>query len=134
MTEAIEIVGRASMVTTDTAVDTAPPKLPLRRKTSPERGDPRFGQSSVTNGRHMHIDPDAGTASWQRRYKDIFNLIAIDSDDEGARQQARRVAMIALVCERYESELAAGKTIDLGLYGTMSDRFSRAIEPPRSAQ
>jgi hypothetical protein len=111
-----------------TPTDGGGSRKPPGRRTHPMAGDAQYGRSSVTNGRHLHIQSDAGNTAWQRRYKDVFNLIVVDGDDEGARQQVRRVVSAALVCERYESELAAGKSIDLGLYGMMSDRFSRAIE------
>jgi hypothetical protein len=103
-------------------------RRPPGRSTRPMAGDAQYGRSSVSNGKRLHLTSDAGNASWQRRYKDVFNLIASDSDDEVARQQVRRVVSVALVCERYESALAAGKAIDMNQYGMMSDRFSRAIE------
>ena len=120
MTEAIEIIGRASATTTSQA--------PLRRKTLPERGDPRYGKSSVTNGRRMHPLPTAGDAAWSRRFRDIYNLLIGDIDNEGARQQARRCATIALACERLESDSAAGKEIDLPLYSTLTQTYGQAIQ------
>ena len=46
---------------------------------------------------------------------------------EGQKQLARRCATIALACERMEGEAAAGKEIDLDVYGTLTDRLGRAF-------
>ena len=81
----------------------------LRRKTRPAAGDLRFGRSSVSNGRRLHIQ-------------------SADADNEGQRQQARRCATIALACERLESDSAAGKEIDLPLYSTLTRTYGQAIQ------
>ena len=47
---------------------------------------------------------------------------------ERQRQLARRCATIALECERLEGYAVAGQTIDLDLYGTLTDRLGRAFQ------
>jgi hypothetical protein len=125
--EIITTTDRTSMVTTEIDTQT-PAKLRLRRKTPPAAGDKQFGRSSITNGKKMHLPPEAGDAAWGRRFKDIYNLLVADTDNEAARQQARRCATIALACEKLESNSAAGKEIDLPLYTTLTTTYGQAIQ------
>jgi hypothetical protein len=126
MTEIISISDRS----TSTVVDNQTPAKPKPpgRKTLPARGDAQYGRSSVTNGAHMCLTPDAGNAAWGRRYRDIFDLLVGAADNEGQRQQARRCTALAIECEKFEAQIVAGQSIDRALYGILVDRFGRAIE------
>jgi hypothetical protein len=124
-----EIVDRASMVTE--AIDTQTPvKLRLRRKTRPAAGDAQYGRSSVSNGKRLHVDPDASTASWSRRAKDIYALLTDDFGpdlSEAQKQLIRRATMLSIVCERWESAAAAGRDFDHALYSQYADQLCRTL-------
>ena len=47
---------------------------------------------------------------------------------EGQRQIARRAATLCIACEKLEGEAAAGRDIDLDVYGQMVDRLGRAFQ------
>jgi hypothetical protein len=47
---------------------------------------------------------------------------------EGQRQLARRIATLAISCEKMEGEAAQGNAIDLVVYGTLTDRLGRALQ------
>ena len=119
----IEIEGRSSIPLTEVGGSKPP-----GRKTRPQPGDMRHGRSPATNGRRMFVAPDASDRAWSRRRKDIFDLLVGDGSSEELRQQGRRCASLALECEKLESSAAAGKTIDLDTYGTLSDHFALAIQ------
>ena len=130
MTEAIEIASTATVEEIGT-------QAPLRRKTRPQPGDPQYGRSSVTNGRHMHLPPHAGDVAWQRRYKDIFGLITSDLGgqlSQGQRQLVRRCSMLSITCERMESEAAAGHDFDHQLYGMYTDQLGRTLQVLKQQQ
>jgi hypothetical protein len=56
------------------------------------------------------------------------DLGGADLLSEGQRQIARRCATIAIACEQMEGEVAAGNSIDLDVYGTLTDRLGRAFQ------
>jgi hypothetical protein len=116
-----EIDGHASVTT----------RPRLRRKTRPAVGDQQYGRSSVTNGGRMYLDPAAGDTAWSRRGRDIYNLIIRDLGtdiDEAQLQQVRRCAMLALECERFECQIAAGNAVDLATYALLGDTYARAAQ------
>ena len=47
---------------------------------------------------------------------------------EGQRQLARRIATLAIACERMEGEAADGREIDFIAYGALTDRLGRALQ------
>src|SRR5436309_888289 len=89
-------------------------------------------RSAVTNGKRLHVVRPGGTA-WARRFRDVLaeivsDLGGADQLSEGQRQIARRCATIAISCEAMEGEAAAGRPIDLDVYGTLTDRMGRAFQ------
>ena len=75
-----------------------------------------------------------GDTKW--RVDSATSLVEILSDlggpdsglSEAQRQLARRCATIAIACEKMEGEAAAGREIDLGVYGTLTDRLGRCFQ------
>jgi hypothetical protein len=62
-------------------------------------------------------------------------LLQITSDlggadllSEGQKQLARRAATISIACEKLEGEAAAGRDIDLEVFGKLSDRLGRCFQ------
>ncbi len=89
-------------------------------------------RSAVTNGARLHVVAP-GDTKWARRFRDVLGQIVSDLGDadelsEGQRQLARRCATMAIACERMEGEAAAGHTIDLDAYGTLTDRLGRCFQ------
>jgi hypothetical protein len=89
-------------------------------------------RSRISNGSKLLMDID-GRSKWARRFADILYGITADlgGDDnlsEGQRQLIRRCALLAVECEGLEGDAAAGDTIDLFLYGQMTDRLGRALQ------
>ena len=126
MIETIEIAD-ATLATDEEAIGTQA----LRRKTRPQKGDRHFGRASVTNGRRLHTPPTAGNATWQRRFKDIYQLIVEDIGPdltEGQRQLARRVSMLSIACEKMESKAAAGHDYDHQTYSMYTDQLGRTLQ------
>jgi hypothetical protein len=85
----------------------------------------------VTNGKRLHVVKPGDTAL-ARRFRDILSEISSDIApagglSEGQRQLARRCATLSIQCERMEGEAAAGRDIDVDLYGQMTDRLGRAF-------
>lgn len=93
---------------------------------------PQRQRSAVTNGKRLFVKRPGDTA-FARRFRDILAEIISDIGghdaglSEGQRQLARRCATLSLACERMEGEAAAGKAIDVDLYGQMTDRLGRAF-------
>jgi hypothetical protein len=93
----------------------------------------RKGRSRVTNGGSYFVEHD-GRGRWTRRFKDILNQIIADvrpADgdlSEAQRQLARRAATIAIECEKMEGEAAAGRDVDLEVYGKLTDRLGRCFQ------
>ena len=89
-------------------------------------------RSKITNGAVLFSsDLIDGRSAMSRRFRDILSAIIGDlggSDrlSEAQRQLARRVALMSIQCEAMEEKLIAGQSIDLDLYGTLSDRIGRA--------
>jgi hypothetical protein len=86
----------------------------------------------VTNGKSLFVEAD-GRGPWARRFADVLGQIIGDLGgpeglSEGQRQLARRAATISLACEKMEGDAAAGATIDLELYGRLTDRLGRALQ------
>jgi hypothetical protein len=89
-------------------------------------------KSAVTNGSRLFV-VRPGDNKWHRRFRDVFSQVLSDlgGDDrlsEGQRQLARRCATISIACERLEGDIAAGREIDLDVYGTLTDRLGRAFQ------
>jgi hypothetical protein len=89
-------------------------------------------RSAVTNGSRLFV-VRPGDNKWARRFRDVFSQIISDLGgadllSEGQRQLARRCATISIACEGLEGDIAAGREIDLDLYGTMTDRLGRAFQ------
>jgi len=90
-------------------------------------------RSRITNGNALHNGVD-GRSAGARRFRDILTGIIVDiapagpqSLSEGHRQLARRVALLCLECERLESRAVSGEAIDLGHYGSLTDRIGRCL-------
>ena len=96
------------------------------------RSKPR-GRSAVSNGKRLHVVRPGDTA-WARRFRDVLAEIISDLGgpdaglSEGQRQIARRAATLCIACEKLEGEAAAGRDIDLDVYGQMVDRLGRAFQ------
>jgi hypothetical protein len=99
---------------------------------SPADRPPRV-RSAVTNGKRLHVIAP-GDTKWARRFADVLGEIISDLGghdsglSEGQRQLARRAATISIACERLEGEAAAGMSIDLELYGRLTDRLGRVFQ------
>jgi hypothetical protein len=68
---------------------------------------------------------------WARRWRDIVAAVISDLGgndilSEGQKQITRRIATLCIACEQLECKAAEGEQIDLVLYGTLTDRLSRA--------
>jgi hypothetical protein len=85
----------------------------------------------VTNGKRLHV-VRPGDTKWARRFKDILGQIIADLSgpeglSEGQRQLARRAATLCIMCEKPEGEAAAGRDIDLEVFGKLTDRLGRCF-------
>jgi hypothetical protein len=92
-------------------------------------------RSRLTNGNELFAtnEPIDGRSMASRRFRDILGQIVADlggSDrlSEGQRQLARRVALMALECEKLEAKSIAGEEINLEQFGQLSDRIGRAMQ------
>jgi len=68
-----------------------------------------------------------------RRARDIAARIASDLGGvehltEAQMQLIRRATLIAVSCERFEAQAAAGEEVDLDLYGKLTDRLGRTLQ------
>ena len=97
---------------------------------------PQTQRSKVTNGNAHFVEGDE-RSSWARRWRDLLAEILSDIGSglaegqrlsEGQRQLARRCATIAIQCEKLEGLAATGESIDIDLYGMMTDRLGRAFQ------
>jgi hypothetical protein len=106
-----------------------PTDSPATRRVSDRRLE-ASQRSAVSNGRRLHVVRPGDTA-WARRFRDVLAEIVSDLGgeglSEGQRQLARRAATLCIMCERLEGEAAAGRDIDLDVYGQMCDRVGRCF-------
>jgi hypothetical protein len=91
-------------------------------------------RSRVTNGK-SHFVEASGKGPWARRWRDVLAELLYEIEPrgpdlltEGQCQLARRIATLAIACERMEGEAAGGKEIDLDAYGALTDRLGRALQ------
>jgi hypothetical protein len=97
----------------------------------PARKDQR---SAVTNGRRLHVVAPPVGGKWSRRFRDILAEIISDLGghdsglSEAQRQLARRCSTICIACEKMEGEAAAGREINLDIYGALVDRLGRCFQ------
>src|SRR5260370_34724682 len=89
-------------------------------------------RSAITNGSTL-LDGIDGRSAQARRFRDVLSEIVSDLGggdhlSEGQRQLARRCALISVECERLEGRAIAEQSIDLDLYGTLTDRLGRAFQ------
>jgi hypothetical protein len=92
---------------------------------------PRKGRSRVTNGKSYFVESD-GRGPWARRWRDLHDQLLYELQSkypkglsEDQRQDARRVATIAITCEKMEGRAADGHDIDPDQYGQLTDRLGR---------
>lgn len=92
--------------------------------------NPKKSKSAVTNGQRLHVQAP-GDSAWARRFRDVLGEIISDLGgeglSEGQRQLARRAATLCIMCEKLEGEAAAGKDVDLDVFGQMTDRLGRCF-------
>jgi hypothetical protein len=93
---------------------------------------PSKQRSRVSNGKTLFVEADQ-RGPWARRWKDVLAEIVSDLGgadllSEGQKQMARRIATIAIACEKMEGLAAQGQEIDLDTYGTLTDRLGRALQ------
>lgn len=91
-----------------------------------------YNRSAVTNGRRLHVTARENT-QWSRRFKDVFAEIVNDMGgpdllSEGQRQLIRRCTTLSIECEKLEGLAVLGGSIDLDLYGQMTDRLGRTLQ------
>jgi hypothetical protein len=91
------------------------------------------GRSRVTNGNELFVEPTDRRTAISRRFRDILSAIVADLGgadrlSEGQRQLARRVALMCVECERMEARSVSGETVDLDMFGQLSDRIGRACQ------
>jgi hypothetical protein len=91
-------------------------------------------RSRVTNGKSPFVQAN-GKSPWARRWKDVLAELLYELEprgpdllSEGQRQLARRIATLAIACERMEGEAADGREIDFIAYGALTDRLGRALQ------
>jgi hypothetical protein len=91
-------------------------------------------RSKVSNQSATFLDGVDGRSALARRFRDVLAEIISDLGGHDAglsevqRQIARRIATIAVECERLEAQAMSGETIDLELYGRLADRLGRACQ------
>ena len=56
------------------------------------------------------------------------DLGGYDQLSEGQTQLVRRAAMISIKCEEIEARGAAGESIDLEVFGKLTDRLGRCLQ------
>jgi hypothetical protein len=102
-------------------------------RTAPASRAPTL-RSRVTNGRSHFVEAD-GRGPWARRWRDVLAELLYELEprgpdllSEGQRQLARRIATLAIACERMDGEAASGREIDLDAYGALTDRLGRALQ------
>jgi hypothetical protein len=89
-------------------------------------------RSRVTNGKDLLPDTDQRSREY-RRFRDVFHQIVADLGgpeqlSEGQRQLARRCALLSAECEKLEAMSVRGETINLEVYGALTDRLGRALQ------
>jgi hypothetical protein len=92
---------------------------------------PSRQKSAVSNGKRLHVVAP-GDTRWARRFRDVLTQIIADLSgpeglSEGQRQLARRAATLCIMCEKLEGEAAAGRDIDLEVFGKLTDRLGRCF-------
>jgi hypothetical protein len=87
-------------------------------------------RSRVTNGKDLFLSNVDQRSAIYRRFRDVLYQILGGSEhlSEAQRQLARRCALLSAECEKLEADSVAGKPIDLGLYGVLTDRLGRAFQ------
>jgi hypothetical protein len=106
---------------------------------SPEEPIDRTGRkpqarTRVSNGRQAFLVP-TGQGLAARRWREIYHAISTDITageplSEAEKQLSRRAATICIQCELMEARSAAGldETMDLALYGMLTDRLGRVLQ------
>src|SRR5262245_27505584 len=92
-------------------------------------------RSRVTNNKRMFLRvPGDNRSETARRTRDIFNALCSDLGgfefmSEAEKQLARRAAFISIKCEQMEADaVISGNTINLDLFGQMTDRLGRCLQ------
>lgn len=93
----------------------------------------RSTSSKVTNGSKLFLPGVDGRSAVARRARDIFDAICSDLGghdrlSEAQTQLVRRAAMISIQCEQLEAIAAAGREIDLDVFGKLTDRLGRTLQ------
>ena len=107
----------------------------LRRKTKPQKGDPQYGRSAITNGTSLLPGVD-GRAPWVRRCKDLIaihlaDLGGVDNASAAERSLIRRACVLTVELEALELKFArAGQASadDLDLYQRTAGNLRRLLE------
>jgi hypothetical protein len=106
--------------------------MPRQRRTNIKATNAR---SRVTNGKRMFLRvPGDNRSETARRTRDIFNALCSDLGgfefmSEAEKQLARRAAFISIKCEEMEADaVISGNTINLDLFGQMTDRLGRCLQ------
>ena len=88
--------------------------------------------AQVLSSKRFFLDDVDGRTASARRYKALAVEIAndrggADNLSESQRQLVKRIAGHALLAERIEADLIAGKEIDADMYVSVSTAFSRLV-------
>lgn len=103
-----------------------------RKKRKAIAKQPVNNRSRVTTGRSLFITGD-GRGPFARRFKDLVflhcqDLGGVDSLSEFQLSLIRRVATMETTLEKWESELAEGKEIDVDCYARVASHLRRIVE------
>jgi hypothetical protein len=93
----------------------------------------KVAASQITNGAKLWLPGTDGRSAIARRTRDIFDAICRDLGghdvlSEGQMQLVRRASLISIKCEELEARAVQGESIDLDLFGQMTDRLGRCLQ------
>jgi hypothetical protein len=96
-------------------------------------GKSKVASSKVTNGSKLFLPGCDGRSAIARRARDIFDAFCRDLGghdqlSEAQTQLVRRASMISIKCEEMESRGASSQSIDLDVFGKLTDRLGRTLQ------
>jgi hypothetical protein len=109
------------------------------RKTKVQKGDSRYGRSTITNGTNLLPGVD-GRSEWVRRCKDLIeihlaDLGGIDNASAAERSLIRRISVMTVELEMIEVKFAnaTARADDLDLYQRTAGNLRRLLKRSNQA-
>jgi hypothetical protein len=90
-------------------------------------GNRKHGRSAVSNGTKL-LDGVDGRSRVFRRYKDLVRELSAGGEVDAVRQQfIRRIATLAVFCERCEADMTAGRSVNWENYTRSANAMKRLL-------